>query len=184
MESKVIQLLQDRFAGRSFLSDPLPENLVQNIIEAARLTPSCFNKQPWRFLFLESEEAHNKGVEALSEGNRHWAERAPVLIVGYTKPEDDCQLNDGREYHQFDLGMSVMNLMLAATEHGLAARPMAGFSPEKMKMLFDLEEKNQPLIMIAVGMPSDDESHLAEHYQGGAKAPRERKEKSDIVQRL
>ena len=184
MECKVIQVLQDRYAGRSILSDSLPDEAVDTLLEAARLSPSCFNKQPWRFLLLKSDDALQKGREVLAEGNRVWAQRAPLLVIGYTKAEDDCQLKDGREYHQFDLGMSVMNLMLAATELGLVARPMAGFRLKKAKELFRLDQDDQPLIMIAVGKPSDDESHLPDHYVGRAKAPRERMEKTEIARIL
>jgi nitroreductase len=157
---------------------------MKDLMEAARLTPSCFNNQPWRFLFLESAEALAKGAEVLSEGNRVWAERAPLLIIGYSKAEDDCQIKGGREYHQFDLGMAVMNLMLAATHHGLAARPMAGFSPKKAKEFFGLDEEDQPLVMIAVGHPAKDESHLPEHYVGKTKKPRERKSVEEIIRKL
>ncbi|MDP8257012.1 MAG: nitroreductase family protein [Candidatus Alcyoniella australis] len=184
MGNKVVELLNSRFAGRSITSEPLEKAIVAELIQAARLTPSCFNNQPWRFLFLQSADAIAKGTEALSAGNKPWAGRAPLLIVGYTRATDDCQLPDGREYHQFDLGMSVMNILLAATHHGLAARPMAGFDPAKIKQLFKLEEDCQPLVMISVGHTSTDESHLPKHYLGKAHSPRERKDADEIVTKL
>ncbi len=184
MNNPVVKLLQNRYAGRSIATEPLSDDLVRELMEAARLTPSCFNNQPWRFLFLESEKARNKGAEVLSKGNHPWASRAPLLIIGYSRAEDDCQIKGGREYHQFDLGMAAMNLMLAATHHGLAARPMAGFSPQKARELFELDEKDEPFIMIAVGPPSEDESHLPDHYVGKTKKPRERKEVNEIIKRM
>ena len=127
MDNAVISLLAARKAGRSISTEPLPEDTVAQLAEAARLTPSCYNKQPWRFLFLRSEPALARGRAALAEGNRAWASRAPLLVVAYSRKEDDCVSEDGRAYHELDLGMSVMNLMLAATALGLVARPMAGF---------------------------------------------------------
>ena len=91
---------------------------------------------------------------------------------------------DGRIYHEFDLGMSVMNLMMAATHHNLVARPMAGFDAGRLKQQFNLDEAAQPLVMIAIGLPSDDESHLPDRNKGLDKTPRERKEASEIVTRL
>ncbi len=181
--SKIVELLWKRHATRSISPEPLPDALVDELIEAARLAPSCFNKQPWRFLFLTSEDARAKGHEVLSEGNQPWAGRAPLLVIGHTRPEDDCQL-PGRDYHQFDLGLSVMNIMLSATEHDLVARPMAGFSPDKARELFDLPADAQPLVMLAIGRPSDDEDHLADHYKGLADKPRERKDPDETVERL
>ncbi len=182
MENSVLNLLQDRLATRSIDVRPLPDPAVKQLMEAVRLTPSCFNNQPWRYLFLESEKSRSLGVEALSAGNRPWASRAPLLILGYSRKENDCVL-PGRVYHQFDLGMSAMNLMLAATYLGLVARPMAGFDPQKARELFSLSDQDEPLIMIAVGHPSKDETHLPDHYIGIGTKPRERKAAADTIER-
>lgn len=182
-QSQIVQLLQKRYATRSIGTKTLEESVISDILEAARLTPSCYNKQPWRYLFLESEEARQKGIETLADANKPWASRAPLLIIGTTREKDDCVL-PGRSYHQFDLGLSVMNIMLAATEHDLVARPMAGFSPETARELFGLDKEDEPLIMLAIGHPSDDEAHLPEHYKGAEDKPRERKAADQITQRL
>ena len=106
-----------------------------------------------------------------------------MLIAGYSRKDDDCVIKDGRAYYQFDLGLSVMNLILLATERGLTARPMAGFEPDVVRDAFDLDEADEPLVMIAVGYPDDDESYLPEGKQGLGSKPRERKAKEDIVRR-
>lgn len=184
MDSPVVDLLLKRTARRSISTEPLTAAVVDELIEAARLTPSCYNKQPWRFLFLQGEEALEKGREALAEPNRAWAGRAPLLVVGYSQRESDCVLPDGRAYHEFDLGMSVMNLILAATHLGLVARPMAGFNPAGIKEAFGLEEADEPLVMVAIGGPSDDEEHLPDRLKGLADSPRERLLGGEIVRRL
>ena len=133
---------------------------------------------------MESREAQAKGHQALTAGNLKWAPRAPLLIVGYSRAEDDCITDDGRQYHQFDLGMAVMNLILSATHLNLVARPMAGFDPAKINELFELKEVYRPLVMIAVGFPSDDESHLPDFYKGLGNKPRVRKDAGEIISRL
>ncbi len=180
MNSEVIQLLQKRVAGRSIEKDPLTVDVIDVLVEAARLTPSCRNHQPWRYLFLNSDEGLKKGRECLVGGNTTWATRAPLLIIGYSRHNADCIQDDGREYFTFDLGMSTMNIMLAATELGLSARPMAGFSPEKVRTLFALEDVDEPYVMIAVGKPGSDESFLPEYYKGMNDKPRERKAADDL----
>ena len=181
--SQIVDLLWKRHATRSISPEPLPDAIIDDLVEAARLAPSCFNKQPWRYLFLSGEEARAKGRQVLAKGNEPWAGRAPLLVIAHTRPEDDCQL-PGRDYHQFDLGLSVMNLMLAATEHDLVARPMAGFDPDRARDVFDLPDDAQPLVMLAVGKPSVEEDHLADHYKGIADKTRERKAAREIVERL
>ncbi len=181
MPNSVIDLLRSRHATRSIDPTPLPDELVEELIEAARLTPSCYNKQPWRFLFLRGDEARAAGAAALTPGNRVWAERAPLLVVGHVRREDDCISGDGRAYYQFDLGLAVMDLMLAATARGLVARPMAGFEPPEVQRAFGLPDDSEPLVMVAVGRPSADEGHLPERLQGKGEQPRERVDADVIV---
>jgi nitroreductase len=184
MDNPILDILGARKAGRSISGERLPDEVVQDLMEAIRMTPSCFNKQPWRYLFLESEDGLAKGHQILSKGNLPWASRAPLLVIAYAKRGDDCELPDGRAYYQFDVGMSAMDMMLCATHHGLVARPMAGWDSAKVKELFGLEAEDEPIVVIAVGKPSDDESHLADHYKGLDKKPRVRKDVSEIVRRL
>jgi nitroreductase len=183
MENPVLKLLRDRHARRSIATDPLPEEIVAELAEAARLAPSCNNNQPWRYLFLLSAEAREKGHQALTKSNAQWASRAPLLIFGYSKAANDCTNKDGRLYHQFDLGLSAMNIMLAATHHNLVARPMAGFFPDKVRELFGLEADDQPLVALAIGYPSDETDHLPEYARDKHLQPRTRKDVSEIIKR-
>jgi nitroreductase len=184
MANPVVTLLNERHASRAVDTRPLSEEQMADLAEAIRLTPSCFNNQPWRYLFLISAGALDRGRQALTGGNRAWATRAPLLVLGYAPREDDCVLDDGRAYHQFDLGLSAMNLMLAATGHGLIARPMAGFDPTALKQSFDLGPEDEPLIMIAVGYKAEDESYLPERYRSRESEPRTRKAVNEIIRYL
>jgi glutaredoxin-dependent peroxiredoxin len=182
--STVIDLLKKRQASRAILPDSLETETVEQIIEAIRLTPSCKNKQPWRYLFVQSDEGLAKARETLLGGNRAWAVTAPLLVIGYSKATDDCQIEDGRDYHQFDVGMATMNLMLVATEYGLTARPMAGYDTVQLKSQFGLEADDEPIIMVAVGKPGTDESYLPEYYQGLGDNPKARKKPDEITRLL
>ncbi len=184
MTNPVLDLLHRRHARRSIATDPLPKEIVAELAEAARLAPSCFNNQPWRYLFLLTNEARRAGAAALGASNAQWASRAPLLIFGYTRQENDCVNKDGRAYHQFDLGLSVMNIMLAATHHDLVARPMSGFDPVKVREFFGLEAADQPLVALAIGYPSDDISHLPDYARAIQLQPRTRKDVAEIVKEL
>lgn len=184
MADTLIELLKARKAGRAIETRKIPGEIVGDLVEAARLAPSCFNNQPWRFLLLDGHDALVKGREALSEGNRLWASRAPLLIVAYSRRQDDCLPKDGRQYHEFDLGLACMNLMLAAAEHGLVCRPMAGFDPRALREGFGLAEDEGPLVMFAVGYEAEDESYLPKEKQGLSALPRTRKAAGEIAKRL
>jgi len=177
----ILELLADRKATRAISGEVLDRCVIDDLAEAARLTPSCYNKQPWRFLFVTSDQGRDQVIGCLADGNKPWAFLAPLFVVASSRISDDCELPDGRRYHQFDLGMSVMNLMLAATEHGLVARPMAGFDPGPIRQAFGLDEQDEPMVVVAVGKPSEDESHLPEFFRGLGDKPRQRRPVEEIV---
>ncbi len=169
----LLELLKSRKASRAISPTPLSDDTIKKLMEAAQLSASCFNKQPWRYLFLTEKSALDKGRKALAEGNS-WALTASLLIVCFSKPDLDCQLSDGREYYLFDLGMATQNLLLQATEMNLIARPMAGFDPEIIKQEFDIPEEFEIVLMIAVGEEGDI-SELDEKLRERSLAPRVRK---------
>ena len=147
METQLLDLLRSRKATRAIADRSVEPEKVEALLEAARLSASCFNNQPWRFLVLTEPGALGKGREALSGGN-YWAKTAPVLIYGYSKPDLDCQIPGGRDYFLFDLGMAVQNILLQATELDLVARPMAGFSPKKVREGFGLPDEYRVTVAI------------------------------------
>jgi nitroreductase len=60
------QLLRERRSVRRFKPDPVPEALVQRLIEGAICAPSASNKQPWKFLLVENRRL----IESLADAVR------------------------------------------------------------------------------------------------------------------
>ena len=178
METQLLELLRNRKATRAIDERPVEPEKVQAILEAARLSASCGNNQPWRFLVLTEPDALEKGREALSRGN-YWAKTAQLLIFGYSEPELDCVIGP-REYYLFDLGMAVQNILLQATELDLVARPMAGYSPSKVKETFNFPDEFQVMVAIAIGYEGDI-STLQERHQETSRRPRQRKPLEETV---
>lgn len=172
METSVIDLLNRRSAYRAISPRPIEEEKVRALMEAAQLSASCMNNQPWRFLVLDGPEALDRGRAALADGN-YWARTAPLLLIGFTREDLDCRPPDGRAYCLFDLGMAAQNILLQATELGLVARPMAGFTPGKVREAFQIPEDYTILVVIAVGYPGDLET-LNEKHREVSLAPRAR----------
>jgi hypothetical protein len=61
---------------------------------------------------------------------------------------------------------------------------MAGFDPAKIRAVFGLSEEDQPLVVVAIGKLSQDESNVPEYAKGAEQKPRERKTAAEIVKRL
>lgn len=173
MFTSLIDLLNKRKASRAIATEKLNDEVIHKLMSAAQLSASCFNNQPWRFLFLTEPAALEKGRKALSGGNS-WAKTAPLLIVGFSKSDLDCQMKDGRQYYLFDLGMACQLILLQATELNLIARPMAGYSSQVIRDEFNIPAEWEIYVMIAVGYEGDI-SQLSEDLQKKSLAPRTRK---------
>jgi len=176
----VIQAINERRAYRSLEPVDITEDLIKDLAQHARLAPSCFNNQPWRFVFVRDPEMLQKMHEALSQGNV-WARAASMIIAVFSKKEDDCIIRD-REYHQFDCGLAVGFLVLRATELGLVAHPIAGYSPKKTREILGIPEDYQVITLIIVGKHSEKISSVLSDDQVDAEESRpERRPFSEIV---
>ncbi|MGE0033000.1 redoxin domain-containing protein [Pseudothermotoga sp.] len=172
-------ILQRR-AFRGLRNDPIEDEKLLRLIEAAHLAPSCFNKQPWRFVVVRSKENLKKLHEALSSGN-YWMKYAPALIIVHTRDDFDCQLSDDRNYALFDTGLAVGFLLVQATQMGLVAHPVAGYDPIKVKELFGID--GRIVTLIAVGKWGRFEQ-LNEKHLELERSPRNRREISEIAEFL
>jgi nitroreductase len=153
MNMEVKEAIKKRRAYRSLLPVKITEDLIIDLAECAQITASCFNNQPWRYIFVYDKDVLLKMHEALSAGNE-WAKKASMIIVVLGKKEDDCIIRD-RFYYQFDIGMATGAIILRATELGLVAHPIAGYSPKKTKEIFGIPENIDVITLVIVGKHSD-----------------------------
>ena len=160
----VKEAIDTRRAYRALGPVEITDGMIRELAAAAQLTASCFNNQPWKFIFVRSKDSLSKVNECLSKGN-DWAKNASVIIAAFAKKENDCVIKE-REYYLFDLGMGVSALLLRATELGLVAHPIAGFESEKVRLALGIPEGNMVLTLIIVGKKSSDMSSLTPQQAG------------------
>jgi len=85
----VVDAIQQRRAYRSLAPVEITNILVEDLAKNAQLAPSCFNNQPWRYIFVYDPEILKKMHEALSSGNE-WVKTTSMIIVVLSKKEYDC----------------------------------------------------------------------------------------------
>jgi nitroreductase len=159
----VKEAIQKRRAYRSLEPVEITEEIISGLSEAAQLTPSCFNNQPWNFVFVYEKEMLDRTKEALSRGNV-WAKAASMIIVPFGKKEDDCDTK-GREYYLFDIGMACAFIQLRATELGLVAHPIAGYDEDMVKDILGIPREMKVITLINVGKKSDTISNVLSEKQ-------------------
>jgi len=172
----VKEAIEKRRAYRSFLPVEITKDLVDDLAECAQLTASCFNNQPWRYVFVYDPDVLKKMHEALLLGNK-WALKASMIIVVLGRKEDDCVIRD-RVYYQFDIGMATEAMILRATELGLVAHPIAGYSPKKTREILGIPENMDVITLVIVGKHSDKIDPILSDKQ--VEAEKERPERKNI----
>lgn len=166
----VREAIARRRAYRSFLPAEITAELIDDLAGHAGLAPSCFNHQPWRFVFVYDPAVLQRMREALSAGNE-WAYAASLMIAVMSRREDDCIIRE-REYHQFDTGMATAFLILRATELGLVAHPIAGYSPAKTREILHIPAEYAIITLVMVGRKSPEISPVLQDHQVAAEKER------------
>jgi nitroreductase len=149
----VKQAIEQRRAYRSLDPAQITEGLIEDLAECAQLTASCFNNQPWRFVFVYDSDVLKQMRQVLSKGNE-WIHYASMIAVVFTKKDLDCVVK-GREYYLFDAGMATAQMILRATELGLVAHPIAGFHEDKVKEILSIPEDMTVITLVNFGKKRD-----------------------------
>ena len=178
-EYPVDEIFIDRWSPRAYSSMPVSEEEILTLFEAAKWSPSCFNEQPWMFLYAAKEEDLKIYRSILAEKNQEWANKAPLLVILLAKRKFESNGNINN-WAEFDCGSAWMSLTLQATELGLYAHAMAGFSQDDVYEKLNInKDEYKPMVVIAVGHLGD-VSGLSPDM-GEREKPGERKPLSKIV---
>jgi len=178
-------LLRGRRSVRKFRDGPVPRELIEQILEAARWAPSPHGRQPWRFIVLTRPELKNLLADRMGETwrrnlqmdgqdsgvvnlrldkSRQRILNAPVIILPCLYLEDLDRYPDERR--QADettmaiqsIGAAIQNMLLMAYDLGLDAGWMCAplFCPEIVCDALNLDTRLIPQAMITVGYTAAD----------------------------
>lgn len=143
------EIIQNRRAYRSFEPFQVTDELVHDLAAHAMLSPSCFNNQPWRYVFVHDPEVLKSIFGAMGKNN-DWTHLSSMVIAVFSRPDLDCVIKD-RLYYLFDTGMATAFLILRAWDLGLVAHPIAGFDPKKVKDILGIPEEMMLITLVIVG---------------------------------
>ena len=164
--------IASRREGRKYADRPLPEDVQERILDAGRLAGSGQNRQPWRFLILESSDLREQVAETVyAPDNIRGAAFAVAIVVS------------GKGPLAFDAGRAAQNMLLTAWNEGVASSPNGVADREKAAELLGLSENDQIAIILSFGYPVTSRNpsrHSAEEWS----ARRDRKPLGEIVERL
>ena len=175
------ELFVNRWSPYAFSDQPVPEEDLRALFEAARWSASNFNEQPWRYIVAtrKDPEEFERLLSCLDELNQPWAKTAPVLALGCAalKFARNGQPNTTAEH---DLGAASTYLSMEATHRGLSVHQMAGILPDRAREVYQIPDGFRPLTGLAIGYLGDPNA-LPEKYRQRDLSPRQRKPLIEIV---
>ncbi len=160
MQMKVFEAIQKRRSIRKFKPDPIPEEHLERVLEAARLAPSAGNRQPWRFVVVREKETRLRLAELAD--NQFFVGGAPTVIAAFGDPEDSPggYRRDPMIAYKQDPMIAVEHMCLEAVELGLGTCWIGPASPnydvEEIKRLLEVPERMYMICLLPMGYPDQD----------------------------
>jgi len=178
-EHPIETLFVARWSPRAMSGEPLTEEELRTLFEAARWAPSTYNEQEWRFLYARRNTPQWPPVfDLLVEGNQVWCENAAVLCV-ILAHKVFARNGKPNPVHLFDCGCAFENLALQGTALGLVVHGMQGFDYEKARTVLKVPDDYAVVAMFAAGRPGD-VNDLPEAARKGEK-PSDRKPIDEFI---
>jgi nitroreductase len=172
-------LFLDRWSPRAMTGEPIAEEELLVLFEAAHWAPSSGNSQPWRFLYAHRDtEQWPLFFDLLAEGNRTWCHRAAALIVFISRTTHD-QSGRALVTHSYDTGAAWMSFACQGWLRGLVVHGMAGFDYARARTALHVPDDMTVEAMAAVGRPGPKEDLPPQHLQ--REFPSQRKPIAELV---
>ena len=159
-ESSFLNLAAARFSVRHFSDTPVPQQLIDSILEAAKLAPTAVNSQPQMIYLLRSKEAIEKAnkISPCIYG-------APQAFLVCYDDNRVCQRGENDNYGDIDCSIVIAHILLEAKDLGLGSCPVGYFNPDDAIREFNLPENIHPVLLIPFGYPADDVVPSERHTQ-------------------
>lgn len=146
------QLIRKRYSVRSYRADPVPEDVLAKVLEAARLAPTAANRQAFRILVIHTSGRENELKRIYS---RDWFVQGP-LVIGVCALSDGCWVRaDGKSYADVDAAIVMDHLILAAADQGLGSCWIGAFDARAAREVLKLPESADPIAFTPLGYPAD-----------------------------
>ena len=146
-----LELVSQRGSIRGYKNDPVEDEKLQVVLEAARLAPTAHNNQPFRLIVIRTA---GREAELSQIYGRPWFTQAPYLICLVGLPADGwIRAEDGKNYFEVDVAIAMDHLILAATSLGLGTCWVAAFNPEAARRVLGLPGEVIPMVFTPLGYP-------------------------------
>lgn len=148
----VLSAVKGRRSIRNYKNQPVEDEKLMKVLEAARLSPSAKNLQEWKFVVVKDKRTRQLLSEAA--GNQLFVSKAPVIIVACgTNPQGVMVC--GQYRYTVDLSIATAYMILAAYEQGLGTCWLGHFDEKRVKEILGIPEAVRVVTMTPLGYPDE-----------------------------
>lgn len=148
----IIDIIKKRRSIRHFLNKQIEFYKIIEIIESGMHAPNAGNLQNWKFIVIKDQTKKELIAEACVE--QYWISEAPVLIIICAEEERAEKYYEDRGKNLYNIqncAAATQNMLLTATELGLASCWVGAFNEEKIKELLGIPEKVKINTVLPIG---------------------------------
>ena len=147
------KLIAARYSVRAYLPDPVEEEKLQTVLEAACLAPTAANRQPFQLIVMHTA---GREQEIRKIYYRPWFVQAPLVIaVCAISSQAWVRESDRFNARLIDAAIVADHLILAAANLGLGTCWVAAFNLEAARSVLQLPDEAEPVIFTPLGYPAD-----------------------------
>ena len=144
----LFEAIQNRRSIRRFENRPVPDDIIQKIVEAGQWAPSACNRQDWKFIVIDSQEVKDN---ILKETAAYFVGKSPLLIlVVYSNQTDNLEYKD----HLLSAAMAIQNMQLAAHALGIGACCVNNLPiKSRLRKILNIPRSFDPVALLCMGYP-------------------------------
>ena len=138
-----LEVIRKRRSVREFTGEAIPREDLEKIVDAGRLAPTGYNRQPWDFIVVTEQTM----IEKLKVASQ-WMEKAGAIIAVVLDPSSRWWVEDG--------AAAVENMLIASTALGYGSCWLEGYTlprEEEFKTLLGVPEDRRLLTLVPIGIP-------------------------------
>ncbi|HEY9123744.1 MAG TPA: nitroreductase family protein [Bacteroidales bacterium] len=163
MEQYFLDLVKKRQSVRAYKTDAVEPEKIARCIEAARLSPSACNAQPWKFIVVDDQKIKNQIADLTTTKMvpmNHFTKQAPVHVVLVMENPNltsfvGSVIRD-KPFTLIDIGIAAVQFCLQASAEGLGTCMIGWFNEKKVKKLLNIPSSKRAVLVITLGYPEDD----------------------------
>jgi nitroreductase len=159
-----LDLARRRYSVRSYQPDPVPDELLALVLEAARVAPTAANRQPFRVIVIHTAA---REAELRRIYDRDWFVSAPLIlcVVAVRGEAWTRSMYDGRSHADVDAAIIMDHMVLAAADAGLGTCWIAAFDPAAAREVLGVPAEGEPMLFTPLGYPADTPAAAPRHAQ-------------------